>query len=107
MKRRIINIISSILMLLAFLFIIWLFLVHQQNRKMEIKGSKLIDKIEEYRQKNGQLPNTVKEMGLEESEGWGPFYEKIDNVNYKVYFSIGFDNSKEYYSKTKKWEDKP
>ena len=37
----------------------------------------------------------------------GPYYEKKDSVNYIIYFSIGFDEVKIYYSETKKWVNKP
>ena len=32
----------------------------------------------------------------------GPYYEKKDSVNYIIYFNIGFDEAKIYYSETKK-----
>jgi hypothetical protein len=37
----------------------------------------------------------------------GPYYEKKDSVNYIIYFNIGFDEAKIYYSETKKWVNKP
>ena len=34
------------------------------------------------------------------------YYEKKDSVNYIIYFTIGFDEAKIYYSETKKWVNK-
>lgn len=70
------------------------------------KGYDLIEKIEDYKQKHGIYPDSFSDMGIEESMGEGPYYEKRDE-GYIVYFSIGFDNSFIYDSNTKKWEDKP
>jgi hypothetical protein len=39
--------------------------------------------------------------------GEGPYYEKKDSLNYVVFFNIGFDNTKTYYSETKEWKNEP
>ena len=39
--------------------------------------------------------------------GQGPYYKKVDSLNYNVYFTTGFDSYFLYDSKTKKWKDDP
>lgn len=78
-----------------------------EDYKYEEKGNLLIKKIETYRRLKNSLPNSLTELGIEEPMNEGPYYEKIDSINYKVYFNVGFDNSKVYYSKLKEWRDEP
>lgn len=78
-----------------------------ETAKYKNKGNILIERIESYRQRHGELPDNVKELGIEEEMGEGPYYEKIDSVKYIVYFNIGFDNAFIYYSDTQKWEWTP
>lgn len=69
------------------------------------KGDAVVQKVEAFKKENGRLPNSRSEMGLTDSETSQPFYEKRGEDNYVVYFNIGFDNTKAYYSDSKKWED--
>ena len=78
---------------------------HKEDRDYEKRGKDLIDKIEAFRQKQNRLPNIVAELGLEEPMNDGPYYEKRDSVNYIVFFNIGFDNAKIYYSEFNLWKD--
>ena len=96
-----------LLVVLAIVLIIILLLIYEENRTYENKGEYLINKIENFRIKNKRLPNTVLELGEKEPMNQGPYYEKKDSVNYIIYFSIGFDEAKIYYSETKKWVNKP
>lgn len=80
---------------------------YAENKKYEKQGIELIAKIEEYRQQNNKLPNTVADLGIVEPMGEGPYYEKKDSLNYVVFFNIGFDNTKTYYSETKEWKNEP
>ena len=96
-----------LLAVLAIVLIIILLLIYEENQTYENKGESLINKIENFRIKNKRLPNTVLELGEKEPMDQGPYYEKKDSVNYIIYFSIGFDEAKIYYSETKKWVNKP
>ena len=81
--------------------------MYKEKQTYENKGEYLINKIENFRIKNKRLPNTVLELGEKEPMNQGPYYEKKDSVNYIIYFNIGFDEAKIYYSETKKWVNKP
>lgn len=72
-----------------------------------VQGEKLITLIEGFKDKQNRLPDSVAELGLEEQMGEGPYYKKIDNLYYIVYFNIGFDNFKTYSSATNEWKDGP
>ena len=96
-----------LLAVLAIVLIIILLLIYEENRTYENKGEYLINKIENFKIKNKRLPNTILELGEKEPMNQGPYYEKKDSVNYIIYFTIGFDEAKIYYSETKKWVNKP
>lgn len=72
---------------------------------LEKQGNSIIQKIELYESKNGNLPNSLRDVGILESSPW--LYEKIDDKNYIIYYPLGFDESKNYYSETKEWKDLP
>jgi hypothetical protein len=103
-KKIIITVVVAILVLGPLLFI---YFRTTESKKYEIRGAELIDKIEKFRKQNDSLPNNVSELGFLESMGEGPYYEKNDSVNYIVFFNIGFDNTKTYYSQLKEWRDEP
>lgn len=84
-----------------------LYFRYTEDKSYTSKGNELIDKVEEYKQKNGELPETVSDLGIIETMGEGPYYEKIDSLKYIVFFNIGFDDRKVYYSHLKKWVDEP
>ena len=70
----------------------------------ERKGMELVEKVESYYYKYEILPKTAKELDFIAEVGEGPYYEKISDLKYSVYFSIGFDDAYVYYSDTKKWK---
>lgn len=75
-----------------------------ENNDYQKCGKLLIDKIETFRQIENRLPCNLTELGIEEPMNTGPYYEKKDSVNYIVFFTIGFDNAKIYYSDKKEWK---
>ncbi len=77
------------------------------NITLEIQGNKIVKQIEEYKVKNGKLPSSLNEIGIQETEAGPWFYEKRDSINYVLFYPLGFDNSKNYYSQTKEWRDLP
>lgn len=70
------------------------------------KGEELIILVEKYKQNTGKLPESVSELGIKETMGEGPYYEKKD-TSYIIYFNIGFDKSLIYDSNNKKWQYEP
>ena len=79
----------------------------QEDRGYERRGQVLIDKVEAFRQVEKRLPENVEELGLEEETNQGLYYEKRDSASYVVFFNLGFDNTKIYYSDKKEWKDEP
>ncbi len=77
---------------------------HSEEVKYETEGAELVRRIEKYRRQWSRLPHSVSELGLVEESDEGPYYEKKDSVNYVVYFNIGFDDTKIYFSQTGEWE---
>lgn len=102
------------IVIIVFLGMVALFnyMVYVEDKNYEKRGQVLISKIEEYREQNNKLPDSVSDLGIikiipPDGMGEGPYYEKKDSLNYVVYFSIGFDSAKIYSSETKEWIDKP
>lgn len=105
--KKIGYVLGSIILLVAILFCVRLFIVHRENKKMQVEGNSLVEKIEKFRKERGRLPASLNEIGLKEFEGNGPFYIRLDSNDYKVTFATGFDDEYAYFSKTMKWQDHP
>jgi uncharacterized membrane protein YgaE (UPF0421/DUF939 family) len=90
-------------LLIAFVFVIILFLQNNEKIKYQKNATSLINKIEAFRKSENRLPNNVTELGLEEAMNSGPYYEKKDSTYYVIYFTIGFDETLTYHSDEKKW----
>ena len=104
--KKIIKIIFIILSIVVFAFIIVMYGLHKKaEHDYQEKGTQLIAKIENFKQLEKRLPNTIEELGIEEPMNEGPYYEKKDSVKYVVFFNIGFDNTLIYYSDKKEWKD--
>ena len=63
----------------------------------------IIEKVEEYKQKTGKLPDNVTEVGIDDNQMHLSFYEKISEDEYEVSYGLDLGTSKIYNSKTKKW----
>ena len=59
---------------------------YKEDRQYENKGQELINEIELYRGSHNKLPETVKDINEVETMGNGPYYEKVNETTYKVYF---------------------
>ncbi|MEW2922283.1 hypothetical protein AB1A65_12490 [Muricauda sp. ANG21] len=105
MKKKVI--ISIGIAILLFIGSIFTFRISERNDH-EREGEALILKIEAYKKKNDSLPETIKDIDHSNVEmGEGPYYEKITDTDYRIYFNIGFDKQLIFSSKTGKWEDEP
>lgn len=103
MKKILIKIGLLVVSILIAITIV-LFMQNIEKNNYQKCGAVLIDKIETFRQTETRLPNSVKELGLEESMNSGPYYERKDSVNYVIFFTIGFDETLIYYSDKKEWK---
>ena len=74
----------------------------------------IVERIEEYRAANDSLPDSLVGIGLDESiritiderDGALFCYEKVDSLNYIVWFGTTLGEGIYYYSDTKQWEDR-
>lgn len=105
MKRT--NIVTFVLILLTLIvFSFYYFSIERKNRLIN-EGNKLIEKIENYKTKYGELPNSLTDIGIEEKEGTDVlYYAKKGSTKYIVWFGMDLSESITYYSDSKKWEDK-
>lgn len=77
-----------------------------QEERLIDQGNLIVEKIESYKLKQGRLPNSLNDIGIEEKMEGPLYYTRWDNVNYIVYFTkAGVGESMNYYSDTKKWSD--
>lgn len=63
----------------------------------------IIEKVEAYRQKTGELPEKITELGINDNQMHLSFYKKISEDEYEVWYGLDLGTSKIYNSKTKKW----
>jgi len=107
MRSRIKKILIVVVLVIGLGVLLVMYLRYSEDQHYEKVGGELIEKVEKYHDRTGDLPNSISELELEENMGEGPYYEKVDSNSYKVYFNIGFDNSKVYYSDLDEWKDEP
>lgn len=74
---------------------------------MENEGQIIIDLVEDYKANQGQLPESLGDIGYEENMGEGPYYEIMDSSECRVYFTIGFDELYQYRSGKNQWDKFP
>lgn len=66
----------------------------------------LVSKIEIFKTEHKSLPNSLKEIGIEEKEGVDAlYYDRRDSLHYVVWFGMSLGESKIFYSDSKQWED--
>jgi len=102
------KIITAILIIIVGLFCLWFFwLRNAREKRLTKEGYIIIEKIEKFKQEYNRLPNTLSEIGIIEKDETNPplYYDKRDSVHFTISFGISLDDSKIYYSDSKKWED--
>lgn len=67
------------------------------------KGREVEAKIEEFRNRNGKLPNSLSEVGITETESGPIHYEKESDSKYILWFGKELGESVTYDSDTKQW----
>lgn len=96
------------LIAIGFLFCFWFFYLKDKREKELIsKGNDLIERIEKYKTVNHKLPNSLLDVGIKEDENTETqfSYEKKDNTHYFIWLGISAEESKFYYSDSRKWEN--
>ena len=96
---------TIIFIILSLLFVIFISCSHTEQNKTN--GNKIIEKIETYKKTNGFLPNSLIDIGQNEIINDVQFcYEKVDSVNYMIWFGTTLGEGIYYYSDTQQWEDR-
>ena len=99
-KKRFIY--ATIIFLLA-IFIAYILYMHfTSDNKLIQQGNEIVKQIELFKLEKGRLPNNLVEIGIVETEA-NPFYEKRSDLDYIVFFNIGFDDILVYSSNSKRW----
>lgn len=68
-------------------------------------ASEAIVRIENYKNKNGKLPENLSDVGLIESEDTVVQYQKNGDTEYIVWFGLSLGESATYSSESRQWND--
>ncbi|SHG47270.1 hypothetical protein SAMN05444396_1196 [Flavobacterium segetis] len=98
------KIIISILIILAIIIGVYYFLRHEENNSYEEKGNKMVIQIYEFEKIHNKLPNSISDFKADTEMGEGPYYEKLNDSTFIVFFNIGFDDKIIFNSNNNKWE---
>ena len=91
----------SVIAILA--IVVFYFLGNKRSQVLKAEGNRLIGLVEEYRDSNGRLPENLGEIGVAESLEGPLYYQKLDSVNYLMWFGTDLGESITYSSVTKEW----
>ena len=69
------------------------------------KGNEVVAKVESFRKDKGRLPNSLSEIGIEETESGPIYYRKESESKYTVWFGKELGESATYDSETKEWSN--
>jgi len=101
MKRKVVYFLIIIIIIIVSVFT---FLKRQELSNYKEKGNKLVEMIYEFKKINFRLPNSVSEVKTDIEMGEGPYYEKINDTTFIVFFNIGFDDKIIFNSNSKRWK---
>ena len=73
--------------------------------KRESNAQLMIQKVEEYKSTNGQLPTDIAELGLEFELENEAYYEILTDSTYSVWYGTSLGVSMVYYSESKTWKE--
>ncbi len=73
------------------------------NEKFK-QGNEVTTKVEKFRNEQGRLPNSLSEIGIEQTEGGPIYYKKESESKYIIWFGKELGESETYDSDSKKWK---
>jgi|SRR5215472_1124934 len=76
----------------------WIF-----DRSKVRQATKVIAAVNSFQSRYGRLPDTLTDIGLEDSESGPAYYKKTSDSEYIVWFGTVLGESATYESSTKKW----
>lgn len=105
-NKKILFIGIFVIFLLFITYVILSFTGVIREFRLKRESEPMIEKIEEYKIKNGFYPKRISDVGFPEPDESGPiFYDLRDsNRAYIVSFGMELGESVTYDSKTKKWD---
>lgn len=104
MKKKIFFISSIIILFLFFTYEFLSFTGIMRELRLKRESEPMIEKIEEYKIKNGFYPKKISDVGFPEPDESGPIYYQLEGSNnYIVWFGMEVGESVIYSSKTKSW----
>ena len=88
-------------------FAIYILSIKDQREKiLRNRGIEIVNLIKLYKIENSKLPNSLNDLGIEESEEGPVFYVKLDSLNYIVYYGTSLGESIIFYSDINSWVDR-
>jgi hypothetical protein len=75
-----------------------------KRAQLEIEGNKIARKIEAYRETNKRLPDSLSDIGIDETLEGPIFYNKTDEGHYILWFGKELGESVTYDPVTKVWK---
>lgn len=92
--------------MLVLLLVVGCIVIHflfrgSRDHKLIQRGKNIILRIESFKSIEKHLPNSLKEIEVEDEE---IFYNKYDSIHYLLWYGTALGESVIYYSDTKKWE---
>ena len=77
-------------MIISFIFLlifsVSFFLVNCNSNEKFTQGNEVVSKIENFRKVKGRLPNSLTEIGIEETESGPIYYKKESETKYTLWF---------------------
>lgn len=70
----------------------------------ESKAKRIVDKVEEFKKTNKRLPDTLADLGIQETKIGSIYYEKLSKDHYIVWYGTVLGESTTYDSYIQKWE---
>jgi hypothetical protein len=81
-------------------FVSYMYILHNNMIK---NGNIIVAKIESYKKLNKKLPNSIEQIGIQETLEGPFFYDLIDSTTYEVSFGLTLGESAVYNSHKKQW----
>lgn len=94
----------AVLLLIGFWY---LYLRNANENRLMREGKEVVKKIEYYRTEKKKLPASLSEIGFIEDDRTDLYlqYTKVDSIRYYIWLGMSLEESKFYYSDSKRWEN--
>ncbi|MBE7696476.1 hypothetical protein [Tenacibaculum finnmarkense] len=101
MKKRYIYII----IICVFIFSCILFLRNKESYSYVEKGNEMINKVYLYKKEHKKFPDSTSNFIINTEMGQGPYYKKLNDTVFIVYYNLGLDHDQLIFNSfTKEWK---